>query len=714
MDQPVQLFVAFGINVIQVVPLSDLPTGLVQVYRFRHFHCEESTSRKPMLLITTSCTTVVGLASFQCKKEVKTVSRNGQVMVLDGFLKPAALSHDVGLHGIVPHICLRLQSRGRRCCGKARASARDESLTLEERDYGFATQLFDDCLPLVRGGDNNLQVKEKMEVDESASMCNAFSSSSESCTGEEEMVVTTSSPAPLVAALKQCADMNAAAFHFPGHRRGAGASQLLTDLIGVAPFQHDLPELPELDNLYAAKDVIAEAQRMAASLFGADCTWFLVNGSTCGIQAAVMATCKPGDYLILPRNCHMSAVSAMVLSGAVPKYVIPILDSRWGVAHGVEAAQVDAAICEVERGGGNVGAVLVVSPTYFGVCSMVEAIADVCHNHGVPLLVDEAHGAHFQFQANLPRTALEQGADIAVQSTHKVLGSLTQSAMLHSQGTCVSRQQLTRCLQMLQTSSPSYLLLSSLDAARAQMSEVTCTAGLGTSIMDAAVSLASSAKNALCKIPGLLVLDKSTIDEKAAAEVALAGIDPLRITVGLWELGLTGFDADDILRLEYGVVAELPSLLSLTFVVSAGTSSQDIIRLIGSLEALSARYRTDAPAPLSALLGENASSDEPKISNPRVLFHGNGWENGTAFWQQVRVLSPREAFYADFETVGIEDAVGRVCTELLCPYPPGIPVIVPGEVITQEALDYVRAVLQGGGIVTGASDTSFASINVVV
>jgi arginine/lysine/ornithine decarboxylase len=232
--------------------------------------------------------------------------------------------------------------------------------------------------------------------------------------------------------------------------------------------------------------------------------------------------------------------------------------------------------------------------------------------------------------------------------------------------------------------------------------------------MDASVSLASSAKNALRKIPGLLVLDKSTIDKKAAAEVALAGIDPLRITVGLWELGLTGFDADDILRLEYGVVAELPSLLSLTFVVSAGTSSQDIIRLIGSLEALSAQYRTDASAPLSALLSENASSDEPKISNPRVLFHGNGWENGTAFWQQVRVLSPREAFYADFETVGIDDAIGRVCTELLCPYPPGIPVIVPGEVITQEALDYVRAVLQGGGIVTGASDTSFASINVVV
>jgi arginine/lysine/ornithine decarboxylase len=326
--------------------------------------------------------------------------------------------------------------------------------------------------------------------------------------------------APLLSALRECAEMDPAAFHFPGHRRGAGAAPMMAALVGKGAFAADLPELPELDNLHAAEGVILEAQSKAARLFGAEQTWFLVNGSTCGIHAAVMATCAPGDYLILPRNVHMSAVSAMVLSGALPKYVTPVPDSAWGVAHGVRAAQVEAAIREVRRAGGRAGAVLVVSPTYFGVCSHVGDLARVCHSQGIPLIIDEAHGAHFRFHHKLPRTALEQGADVAVQSTHKVLSSLTQSAMLHAQGSRVDRERLAQCLQMLQSSSPSYLLLGSLDASRAHM-EGNCVVDSETGVLqssdsklDAALSLASMVRQSLQELLGLSVLDAAPCPRK--------------------------------------------------------------------------------------------------------------------------------------------------------------------------------------------------------
>lgn len=497
--------------------------------------------------------------------------------------------------------------------------------------------------------------------------------------------------APLLNALRECAEMDAAAFHFPGHRRGAGAPPIMAALIGNRAFASDLPELPELDNLHAAEGVIEEAQSKAARLFGAEQTWFLVNGSTCGIQAAVMATCEPGDYLILPRNVHMSAVSAMVLSGALPKYLNPKMDSAFGVAHGVQALQVEVAIQEVRRAGNRVGAVLVVSPTYFGVGSHISALAHVCHSHNVPLLVDEAHGAHFRFHHKLPQTALEQGADVAVQSTHKVLSSLTQSAMLHTQGSRMDRDRLAQCLQMLQSSSPSYLLLASLDASRAHM-EQTCQFDSETGRLlssdqnlDAALSLAFMVRRALQELPGLSILD-------------MPGIDPLRITVGLWKLGLTGFEADDILRLEHGVIAELPSLRSITFAISAGSSHRDAMRLIHSFATLSARYANPETTDILVACDFDAMGKRAE----------SVWENS------VMALSPRDAFYSKSEKVMAGDAVGRVSAELVCPYPPGIPVVTPGEIITQEAVGCITAVLAEGGVVSGAADDSFQFARVVV
>ncbi|KAL0315953.1 UNVERIFIED_CONTAM: Arginine decarboxylase [Sesamum radiatum] len=480
---------------------------------------------------------------------------------------------------------------------------------------------------------------------------------------------------PLVSALKASAEENAASFHFPGHNRGQAAPSSLTQLIGERPFLHDLPELPELDNLFAPEGPILEAQKQAAELFGASETWFLVGGSTCGVQAAIMATCLPGDTLILPRNCHISAVSAMVLSGAAPKYIFPEYDPRWDIAAGITPSQVEETIKELEMDGRKPAAVLVISPSYHGICSDVNAISKLCHNNKIPLIVDEAHGAHFGFHPQLPISALAQGADLVVQSTHKVLCSLTQSSMLHVSGNIVDREKICRCLQTLQSSSPSYLLLASLDAARAQLSD-----NHGT-IFNQAIELALEAKGVIDKIPGITLIDIPNFPKFPA-------IDPLRVTVGVWYLGISGFEADNILYRDFGVVSELVGTQSITFAFNLGTKREHVLRLISGLKYLSATF---LPADGSVIRSDD-------VVNLAVFDDVN------------MVLSPRDAFFARKRKVSIEESLGEICGELICPYPPGIPVLVPGEVITERALQYLLHVKSKGATISGAADRYLSSL----
>ncbi|KDP45834.1 hypothetical protein JCGZ_17441 [Jatropha curcas] len=479
---------------------------------------------------------------------------------------------------------------------------------------------------------------------------------------------------PLVSALKASAAQNAASFHFPGHNRGRAAPVSLTQLIGLRPFIHDLPELPELDNLFSPEGPILKAQMLAAKLFGSLETWFLVGGTTCGIQASIMATCSPGEHIILPRNCHISAISAMVLSGAIPKYIIPEYDCRWDIAGGMTPSQVEKAIKELEMEGHKPAAVFVTSPTYHGISSNLNEISELCHSREIPVIVDEAHGAHLGFHPQMPLSALKQGADLVVQSTHKVLSSLTQSSMLHMSGNIVDKERICQCLQTLQSTSPSYLLLASLDAARAQLSEKPET------IFNGAMKLATEAKNLIKKIPGITLLEIPSFSKFPA-------MDPLRLTIGFWQLGLSGYEADDILDRNHRVVSELVESQSITFAINLGTCEEHVQRLVSGLKELSA----------SSL---KTGTIEEKVKNGQNVL----------FTDISMTLNPRDAFFAKKRRVSIRESLGKVCGELICPYPPGIPAMIPGEVITERVLDYLLDVRSKGVVINGASDPQLSSI----
>ncbi len=376
-------------------------------------------------------------------------------------------------------------------------------------------------------------------------------------------------------------------------------------LLGYQTLQADLPELPELDNLFAPQGVIQAAQELAAEAFGAEQTWFLANGSTSGVIAAILATCHPGEKIILPRNVHQSAISGLILAGAIPVFVQPEYDPVLGIAHSITPAAVAEALAEHP----DAKAVMMVYPTYYGIGGDVAAIAHLCHQHAIPLLVDEAHGAHFAFHPQLPTPALAAGADLSVQSIHKTLSALTQAAMLHVQGNRVDRDRLTKSLALVQSTSPNYLLLASLDGARHQM------ATQGRELLEQTLALADDAQCEINQIPGL-----STLNPAQATTPGWVTSDRTRLTVTVSGLGINGFTADEILHQQFGVTCELPSLQHLTFIFSPGNREEDVEQLISAFKRLASeikksryresrfRERKDIPLPpLSSLLSPDPS-----------------------------------------------------------------------------------------------------------
>ncbi|MEH2321733.1 aminotransferase class I/II-fold pyridoxal phosphate-dependent enzyme [Nostoc sp.] len=481
---------------------------------------------------------------------------------------------------------------------------------------------------------------------------------------------------PLLDALKANAARPHAPFYTPGHKQGEGISQPLTDLLGKAVFRADLTELADLDNLFAPQGVIQEAQQLAAEAFGASQTWFLVNGSTCGVEAAILATCGTGDKIILPRNVHSSAIAGLILSGAIPIFLNPEYDPVLDIAHSITPNAVESALQQHP----DAKAVLTVYPTYYGVCGNLNAIANITHQYNIPLLVDEAHGAHFAFHPKLPTPALAAGADLTVQSIHKVLGAITQASMLHVKGNRIDGDRISKALQLVQSTSPSYLLLASLDAARQQM------ALHGKMLMSRTLQLAEEARTRIGEIPGLSVFQMPRLGESPG----FVALDKTRLTVTVSGLGLTGFAADEILDQKFAVTAEFASLQHLTLIVSLGNTPADIEQLVQGFTTLAKEYR-----------------------RTNLTLNNNIWQNLVSKVSHTLHFSPREAFFAVSETLPLAQTSDRICAEIVCPYPPGIPVLMPGEVIAKPVLDYLQQIQAMGGFISGCNDTSLKTLKVL-
>jgi len=485
--------------------------------------------------------------------------------------------------------------------------------------------------------------------------------------------------APLLTALTNLLTRERTAFHTPGHNQGQGIDSQLVQLLGSRVFQADLPELPELDNLFAPQSTIARAQDLAARCFGADQTWFLINGSSCGIISAIVATCGAGDKIVLPRNLHQSAIAGLVISGASPVFINPQFDTLRNITYSITPEALEQTLEKFP----DTKAVMILHPSYQGICCDLEAIAKITHRYNIPLIVDEAHGGHFHFHDQLPPSALSVGADLTIQSTHKVLGAMTQASMMHLQGNRIDSQRILRALQLSESTSPSYILLASLDAARKQM------ALEGRDLMSKALNLAESARSSLAKISPLKVLE-------FCSQPGFKYLDRTRLTIDISALGITGYEADEILHEQLGVTCELPTLSHLTFIITFGNSQRDIERLVEALKTVASSY--------------SSGSDVAEVDlNSAALVEGDlSLERSSSL-----ELSPRDAYFAKTETIALVEAGDRLSGELVCPYPPGIPVLMPGEIITTGVINYLQKVLASGGVISGCSDPTLATIKVI-
>lgn len=474
---------------------------------------------------------------------------------------------------------------------------------------------------------------------------------------------------PLLSALLKYVQDETIPFHVPGHKQGRGNREL-TDLLGTTCMQIDLTCFDGLDNICNPVSVIKEAESLAAQLYGAESAFFLVNGTTSGIQAMIMSVCDPGDKLLIPRNAHKSAIGGIILSGADPIYLEPEIDEYMGVAMGVTPETVISALEKHS----DIKALFMINPTYYGIASNLKAIVDIAHSYNVPVIVDEAHGAHLKFNNKLPMSAMEAGADIAASSTHKLGGSLTQSSLLLHQGKLVKREKIKATLNLAQTTSPSYILLASLDVARKQL------ALHGNKMIEDTYQLAIWAREELKKISGLYVLNEEVLNQPGCFD-----IDLTKIVINVRELGISGYELEKILRKEYRIQVELSDLFNIIILVSIGDSKETLGYLINCLDEIASRYTLRNVIKYFIPLPEIPSA----------------------------VVSPREAFYDETKSVLLAEAEGEISAEMIMAYPPGIPIICPGERISREIIDYVNILKSEDAILQGTEDPDVTRIKVL-
>lgn len=474
--------------------------------------------------------------------------------------------------------------------------------------------------------------------------------------------------APIYEALEQFRKNKVVPFDVPGHKRGRGNPELV-QLLGKQCVELDVNSMKPLDNLCHPISVIKEAEELAAEAFGASHAFLMVGGTTSAVQSMVLTACKKGEKIILPRNVHRSVINALVVNGATPIYVNPDVDKKLGIALGMKISQVEKAI----EDNPDAVAILVNNPTYYGICSNLKKIVEIAHAHNMLVLVDEAHGTHFYFGENMPITAMAAGADMASVSMHKSGGSLTQSSFLLT-GPNVSAGYVRQVINLTQTTSASYLLLASLDISRRNL------ALRGKEAFEEVEKIAAYARNEINKIDGYYAYGEELINGDSIYD-----FDTTKLTVYTLDIGLAGIEVYDKLRDEYDIQLELGDIGNILAYISIGDRMRETERLVSALYDIRRRYKKD-----------RTGLFDHEYINPSV------------------VMTPQEAFYAEKEEmIPIRETNGRICTEFVMCYPPGTPILAPGERITQEIIDYIVYAKEKGCSMTGPEDETIERLNVI-
>ncbi len=472
---------------------------------------------------------------------------------------------------------------------------------------------------------------------------------------------------PIHRALEQQRLNRLAHFDVPGHKGGRGNKEL-KEFLGTDCVKLDMNSMKPLDNLCHPVSVIKDAQRLAAEAFGADEAFFIVNGTTAAVQAMIMSVAVAGDKIIMPRNVHRSAINALVVNGSIPVYVNPGVNKRLGIPLGMSVSDIEKTIKENP----DAKAILINNPTYYGICSDIKSIVKIAHEYGMLVLADEAHGTHFYFNDRLPISAMAAGADMTAISMHKTGGSLTQSSILLTRNT-VNADYVRQIINLTQTTSGSYLLLSSLDIARKNMSLN------GKEYSNKMIDYAEYAREEINKLGGYYAFGNELVDKNFVYD-----FDRTKLSVHTRDIGLAGIEVYDLLRDDYGIQIEFGDIGNILAIISGGDRMLEIERLISALSEVKRLHERT----------KSGMFDHEYI-NPTI------------------VMGPQKAFFSKKLSLPIEDSSDKICSEFVMCYPPGIPILAPGEMITQEIIHYIQYAKEKGCLVTGTQDMSVDNINVV-
>ncbi len=492
---------------------------------------------------------------------------------------------------------------------------------------------------------------------------------------------------PLFDAMVSLAESRKISFHTPGHKSGKGIATRFVKYVGPNIFSIDLTTLDEVDSLQKPTGVIKEAQELAAKAYGADRSFFLLNGTTVGNHAMIMTVCNPGDGILAARNCHKSVLAGAILAGARTQFIYPVMDAALMMSMNVTFDSVRQA---VESAAPEIKVLVITSPNYYGICADLERIIPFAHGRGMTVLVDEAHGPHLGFHPELPKSALSCGADMVVQSTHKIIGGMTQASMMHARAGRVDVMTLAGVLKVLQTTSPSYILMASLDLARMQM------ATEGEKLLSKALTLARWARGEINGTEGFRCLEKKDVLLRGMGD-----LDETKLAINVSGLGMTGYQVSQALNMEHDIQVEMADPFHVLVIVSIGDRKEDVSRLVDALHKI-ADGRPSAGGQPPASKKFDWEQVKPPMGTPQGFPIADGPKPIDG--PQPGDRSPREAFFAAHELVLLDKCAGRLSSEIVTVYPPGIPMLVPGEVITKDVVDYLSRVSAMGGTVDGLAE----------